>query len=228
MDHEHIRASMANGTADRVVPQWAVGALGEVIHGRRAITAVRHPLGFICLPLWRAGRDGACAHVWTDRFTQASPTTSAMHAHSWDLTSYVLYGRLRNELVNVTDTADNAAHRVFEVHTSPEADHLRRTSRLVRDRSRTVDRHQQGAVYSLPAGVFHQTVVEGETATIALGRHHADGVDLALGGIETPTHRISRFRCDRDETMHVARMVVQRLAESLPPQEKEKQWCHGA
>jgi hypothetical protein len=157
-----------------------------------------------------------------------------MHAHSWDLTSYVLYGQLRNELVDVrelTDRADSAeatAHRVFEVHTGQEADEIRRTPRLVRGRAHATDRHQRGEVYALPAGVFHQTVVERETATIALGSHRPGGVDLALGDVETATHRVSRFHCDRDETARVARMVVERLAESLPPREKEKQCCHGA
>src|SRR5882757_10513589 len=98
MEYNTFHRAMTNGTARWVVPQWACGILGEVARGRTSITAMRHPLGFICIPVERAGDHGVCVHVWSGRLSRTSPTTSAMHAHSWDLISYVLYGSLRNEL----------------------------------------------------------------------------------------------------------------------------------
>src|SRR5262249_7574612 len=141
------------------------------------------------------------------------PTTSKTHAHSWDLTSFVLYGMLGNELVGVTDVRDRATHRVFEVNTRAGYDEIRRTSRLVRRWPGRSEAHCTGGVYTLPAGVFHETVAEGDVATVALGRGRPGAVDLTLGTIGTETHRITRRLCGPEETAHAAALVAERLAD---------------
>jgi hypothetical protein len=210
-------------TDPAAVPRVIAGILGELAQGRGDIRAVRHPLGFICLPLERTGSRGVCVHVWSERLTSANPTTSWTHAHSWDLISFLLYGTLRNELIVVTDARDGATHRVFEVDTRPERDEVRRTPRLVRRRRGTSELHRLGEVYTLPAGVFHETVAFGEVATVALGRGHPGTVDLTLGHIDTPTHRITRPLCDRDETVRAAAVVVDLLANVPQPGHGEHQ-----
>jgi hypothetical protein len=209
--YETIYRAVTSGAAERAVPPWTLDVLGEVAQGRGGIRAVRHPLGFLCLPLERTGERGICVHVWSDRLTHAEPTTSATHAHSWDLVSYVLYGTLRNELIAVTDEPRAPTHRVCEIGSDAEGDEIRQTPRLVRRETRASEVHHQGDVYALPAGVFHETVPEGETATIALGSGRPGAVDLSLGAVHTETHRIRRELCDRDETASVAGMVVERL-----------------
>ena len=173
---------------------------------------MRHPLGFVCIPVDRTGDQGVCVHVWSDSLPSARPTTSTMHAHSWDLISYVLYGSVGNELLNVTDAPDNSAYRVFEVRSGGDVDEVRETPRLVRCEISAMELNRQGDTYTLPAGIFHATAVQGEAATVALGSGRPGTMDLSLGGIDTTTHQVGRQRCDRDETASAARVVTERLS----------------
>lgn len=211
-DYDSFHRAMLNGTAGQAVAQWASGVLGEVGHNRTSVVGVRHPLGFVCLPVKRTDEAGICVHVWSDSLARASPTTSMTHAHSWDLISYVLYGSVRNVRNDVIDDPDEAAYRVFEVRSGGGVDEMRETPRLVRCEIRAVELSHRGDMYSLDAGVFHTTVVQGEAATVALGSSRRGVMDLSLGGIDMKTHRVRRQRCDRDETAHAARVVTERLA----------------
>lgn len=212
---------MLDDPADRDIQRWIADVLGELADGRGDIAAVRHPLGFVCFPLERTGEQGICVHVWSDQLTHAQPTTSKTHAHSWDLISFVLYGSLRNELVGITEAADRPTHRVFEVGSRADGDEIRRTSRLVRRHTQVSELHHRGDVYTLPAGVFHESMPQGETATVALGRGHPGAVDLALGAIDTQTHRVRRQLCDREETAYAAALVAEHLADVPEPRHRE-------
>lgn len=225
--YDTLHRAMLEDPADRAIPRWIAEVLFDVADGRGDIAAVRHPLGFICFPLERTGERGICVHVWSDRLTHARPTTSKTHAHSWDLLSFVLYGSLRNELVGVTDADDRPTHRVFEVGTRPDGDEIRRTPRLVRRHPRASELHRRGEVYSLPAGVFHESKPQGETATVALGRGHPGAVDLTLGAIDTETHRVRRQLCDREETAFAAALVARQVAElaDVPEQRHREDRC---
>ncbi|MCQ0004164.1 hypothetical protein [Actinomadura madurae] len=69
MRYEEIREQIRAGTAARTLPAWAEGVLGEILDGAAAegspAPAVRHPLGFLCLPVERSGDLGVCLHIWT-------------------------------------------------------------------------------------------------------------------------------------------------------------------
>lgn len=219
-DYDSFHRAMLDGTA---VPRWASGVLGEVAQNRTSVVGVQHPLGFMCLPVDRTDEAGICVHVWSDSLPRASPTTSMVHAHSWDLTSYVLYGSVRNELIDVIDTPDEAEYRVFEIRSGEDVDEVRETPRLVRCEIRAAELNHPGDVYSLAAGIFHSTVVRGEAATVALGSSRPGTMDLSLGGINRKTHRVRRPRCDREETAHAARMVTERLAK-ICTVDQEDRW----
>ncbi|MGH3855585.1 MAG: hypothetical protein ACRDR6_19265 [Pseudonocardiaceae bacterium] len=216
--YDNFHRAMHNGTAGRNIPRWASDVLSAVAQNRTSVAGVRHPLGFVCLPLERTGATGVCVHVWSDSLARASPTTSTIHAHSWDLISYVLYGSVRNEVIDVIDVIDaseDAMYRVFEIRSGGDVDEVRETPQLVRCENRAAEVNHLGNIYSLAAGVFHTTVVQGEAATVALGNSRGTR-DLSLGGIDRKTHRVWRQRCDRDETAHAARVVTEQLARSAP------------
>jgi hypothetical protein len=223
MDYDNFHREVLGGTAGQAAPRWASGVLGEIARGGRNVAAMRHPLGFLCIPVDRTGDQGVCVHVWSDSLPSARPTTSTMHAHSWDLISYVLYGSVRNELIDVTDAPDDPDYRVFEVRSGGDVDELRETPRLVRCEIGAAELNRQGDTYTLPAGVFHATAVQGEAATVALGSGRPGTMDLSLGGIDTRTHRVGRQRCDRDETASAARVVTERLA-SIRTLDQEDRW----
>jgi hypothetical protein len=195
-----------------LVSAWAADVLTEIVEGRRPVRAVRHPLGFICLPVERTGEDGVCVHLWQTELAAAASTTSQVHSHSWDLDSYVLFGEVRNEIVEVVDEPVKPTHRVFEVRSRGDVDEICATPRLVRHATGTIEVNRAGESYTLRAGAFHTTVVRADqpAATVALGRGRAGGKDLTLGAIDGHTHIVRRQHCDETETIRAARTVADR------------------
>lgn len=187
---------------------WAL----EAISGD--VRAVRHPLGFVCLPLERDGGEGVCIHLWSDSLAPASSTTSQIHCHSWDLVSHVLYGQVRNVHAVVDDAGPDATHRVFEVVSAADGDRISPTPRTVRHRTGLVESFGPGDTYTLPAGRFHSSVVPegGEAATVALGRGRPGSRDLSLGPLGAGDHHVSRQPLDARETALAVRLIAARLS----------------
>jgi len=224
----------ARAAAGTTVRDWADGTLRAVADGSRPLRAVIHPLGFTCLPVERAGRDGVCVHVWSPSTFGAVPATSAIHAHCWELTSYALAGELENSLMAVADAmpgqrapvavpsppaADrapapaSAVYQVLQVRSQGDIDELRPTQRLVHCRESRRELITAGDTYDVPAGVFHATDVAAEAGavTVALGRM-VDGIaDLSLAPVGTAGHHVRRRRCDPAQTAATARLVLDRL-----------------
>jgi hypothetical protein len=213
MNYASIRTAIDRGEAADVIPQLALAMLREIARGERELAAVRHPLGFLCFPALRENENGVCVHLWTHGVRQTL-TTSPMHAHSWDLTSYVLCGWLRNQHIGVRDSADAPTHRVFEVRSHGDLDELHATDRLVSCWPAADSKHAAGAVYLLAAGDFHATVApdDRDVATVVLSRSRADAADLALGPVHMPSHTFSRSRCGSAETARAARLIADQLA----------------
>lgn len=211
MRYGELSRRLREGSGPPLVADWAGDLLASVASGGRDVPAVRHPLGFLCLPLERSGRLGVCVHVWSPELPPPQAVTSPWHCHSWDLLSLVLYGRIRNEVADVTD--DEAGElKVFEVASSDGVDDLRATGRTVRAVTSDGGTFGTGEVYDLPAGVFHQTVADGEAATVALGAERTGGQDLSLGPPDLPAHRMRRLPSPAAETSRLAGRAAQLLA----------------
>jgi len=206
--------AIEHGVAGRIT-EWAYTVLDDVASGRRSVAAVRHPLGFLCLPVHRHGDEGICIHVWGRRWSPATLTTSPAHCHSWELLSWVLAGQLHNQIVRVIDDRESPTHRVFAVASSAAGDMIRTTDRLVRHEIETTSTHRARQRYRLSAGVFHQTVVPDDeelVATIALGRTMVGVSDQSLGGLDTADHRVRREQCDARDTIEAAAAVRDAVA----------------
>jgi hypothetical protein len=216
MNYETIDQAIRSGAAAREVPALCLPTLAEIANGSVPIRAIRHPLGFICLPVQRKGSLGVCVHLWTTELSQVIPTTSGVHSHSWDLASFVLYGAIGNTFIHVTDDAREGTHRVFKVYSMGDSDEMKATSRLVRYGAGQRHVARAGSAYYLPAGNFHESSLgaDAEAATVVLGR--VGGVsDLSLGHPELPTHRIVRQHCGQQETAETARIVLRKLRNSV-------------
>ncbi|MEU0335365.1 hypothetical protein [Streptomyces sp. NPDC006193] len=218
MDYPALeRAARRHASAELI--RHAVAELDRIASGRRALRAVRHPLGFVCLPLLRDGHDGVCVHLFGTPDAVPDRSAPQVHCHSWDLTSTVLYGRLGNRRVDVHHDPGAPTHRVFEVHSDPSGvDELRPTERLVRCRPGAEQTSARGQTYALPAGEFHTSVVpDGRpTATLVLGRTLPGRVDLSLGPLSAPGHRMVRRTCDASRTARIARAALRRIHEPEP------------
>jgi len=192
------------------VRERALQAVLHVAEGTSALRAVRHPLGFLCFPIERHHLGGVCVHVWSPELPGAAPTTSEIHAHSWDLVSFVLHRELWNERVTIVD--GESAYRVFEVHSDDgDRDELRATSRLIGCRVLTRDLSPRGSTYALEAGRFHQTIAT-EATTIAVGISHRECHDLRLGPVDCGTHIVRRRQCDQQASVAAARIVTAQLS----------------
>jgi hypothetical protein len=216
--YEEIREEIRAGTAARTLPAWAGeildGILEDAAAGRSPLPAVRHPLGFLCLPVERSGDLGVCLHIWTPEVSPAPSTTSPVHCHSWDLLSFVLYGTLRNVRMDVGDAAGGTGQQIFEVISRDGVDELRATGRAVDCSPGRSSTHSTGESYTLPAGVFHSTLIENgmDAATVALGRQSPGGGDLSLGPLDGSTHRVHRSRSDHGDAVRALRRSARRIA----------------
>ncbi|GHE07581.1 hypothetical protein [Streptomyces alanosinicus] len=218
MDYPALeRAARRHAAAELI--RHAESELDRIVSGRAALRAIRHPLGFVCLPVLRDGDDGVCVHVFGTPDAEPDHSVPQVHCHSWDLTSTVLYGRLDNRRVDVHDDPGEPTHRVFEVLSDPSGvDELRPTPRLVRLRPGARQSSARGQSYTLPAGEFHTSVVpDGRpTATLVLGRTLPGRVDLSLGPPSAPGHRMVRRTCDATQTARIARAALRRIHEPEP------------
>jgi hypothetical protein len=236
----------ARAAAGRTVRDWAAGTLRAVADGRKPLRAVIHPLGFTCLPVERAGRDGVCVHVWSPQAVTAAPAAPAVHAHSWELTSYALAGELENRLMTVADAfpgqrepaarlplparpglepvpaleplSASAVYQVLRVRSEGDVDELNPTRQLVHCHEARREHVTAGDTYGVPAGVFHVTSVapQADVVTVALGRM-IDGVeDLALAPPGASSHQVRRRRRDEARTALTARLVLDRLEGPWP------------
>ena len=63
MDYDNFHREVLGGTAGQAAPRWASGVLGEIARGGRNVAAMRHPLGFLCIPVDRTGDQGAVSYT---------------------------------------------------------------------------------------------------------------------------------------------------------------------
>ncbi|WP_246530683.1 hypothetical protein [Streptomyces bathyalis] len=226
MDYDELEHALRDGSAAHVPREAVAGILGEIASGHRELRAVRHPLGFLCLPVVRDGERGVCVHLFGGGSAAGEPAAAGMHAHSWELLSHVLYGHVSNVPVRVTEPASapapgpaagpspGATHRVFEVHSAPDGtDELRPTERLVRSEPGPEHTSTGGETYTLAAGEFHSTVVRnGEpAATLVLGRTLPGRRDLFLGPVHGPARRTVRRLCGAEDTRRTVRAALRRV-----------------
>ncbi|MDI5964120.1 hypothetical protein POF50_033235 [Streptomyces sp. SL13] len=191
-----------------------VSVLDDIVARRCELAAVLHPLGFLCLPLVREPGWGVCIHVWTSRFPARRPTTSGIHAHSWDLESFVLYGVLGNAVFDVAPAGTAGTYQLLEVVSRSDGDEILPTGRRVSCTEVSRDLISSGEVYRLPTGVLHETFLgaDPEAATLVLAQTQ-DLPDRVLGPVDLCAHVVTRQRCTADDTRAVARMVRDRLVD---------------
>ncbi|CAM4063024.1 hypothetical protein NONI108955_06795 [Nocardia ninae] len=225
-EYARVRTLIGSDATGAAVRRWARDVLAGVVDGSSELTAVRHPLGFLCFPAWRGGGLGICVHVWTEGVRDDS-TTSKVHAHSWDLLSTVLYGTVGNEIIEIDSAPARPTHRLFEIQSTADGDLVRATQRLVSYRTRSREYFHSGEVYTLPNGAFHVSDVHGEAATVVLGEDNRDRPDLSLGTIATSDHWVHRTLCTPTETRRAAHTVLAHLRDQPLPKQLENR-CERA
>ncbi|MET7768991.1 hypothetical protein [Nocardia sp. NPDC005366] len=220
-DYARLRTLMTSDATRLGVYGWVRDYLAGVVAGDVDADAVRHPLGFLCFPAWRDGVLGICVHVWVDG-ARACPTTSPIHAHSWDLLSLVLYGAVANEIIEVSGPPTTPTHRIFEIHSDSDGDLVRATPGAVGYRVRSRQVFGRGEIYTLPRGVFHVSDVRGPAATVVLGEYRPGCPDRSLGTLTTEDHWVHRISCATRESVHAAQLVLDRMADQAASRDLEE------
>lgn len=187
--------------------------LAEIHSGARVPPAVRHPLGFTCVQLYRSTAWGLCMHVWESGQAPITLTTSPIHSHSWDLSSQVFCGQLENIEVQVRDSPSSPTHRILEITSSGGTDRINPTDRLVcRTHAESVW-IEAGENYTLPAGTFHMSRpgADGLTATIVLAENRDASPELVLGRLDSQHHVVARWHNSVADLRQMARAALRDL-----------------
>src|SRR6266545_8040326 len=217
---QQLFSLLRTGGGPGLLHQRAVALVQEIAAGRARFPAVRHPLGFIYAPLFREWPWTLRLHIWLHDAPRPQLTTSPIHDHTWQLTSFVVCGELENRVIQVDDVVD-PTHRIFEIRGAGSDDFLRPTERLVSFRCSSAERVKQGCRYVMAARQFHFTEVAGDvtTATIVLAERQTTTPERSLGPLDMPKHHMTRAHCSSDEFAEAAQMVLGALAEAKTPAE---------
>ncbi len=210
------KADTSSAHATRIA-EWAVRMLADP--GRRP-AAVAHPLGFLCFPLSsRETALGVCVHVWLPQLPPGDLLTTPIHAHSWDLLSYILVGSVGNERVRTTRApAAEASHRIYRVHSSDGGDEVLPTDEFVHCEREAPRYAGAGQTYRLPGGQFHATAVADGTAaaTVLIAKRLPGGRDRALGPVRVPPPGVSPAAPRRAADPGLSSLALEILLDQIP------------
>lgn len=182
---------------------WGIDLLWRTRRGAVDLPfpAVRHPLGFLCLPLHRSHPSGLCLHIWPGRADGSGREAGGtIHAHSWTMTSLVLVGEVVNERIDVR--ADGCpTHQILRVSRVGKIDALVPTGRRVAARIAARERLAESGRCTLAAGEFHRTTlpVAHRPVTLVLGEHRPRIRDYVLSGLRAKGHMAVRRACRSDD-----------------------------
>ncbi|GLX47440.1 hypothetical protein Shyhy01_03900 [Streptomyces hygroscopicus subsp. hygroscopicus] len=203
-----LRALLASGTADERLGRGCAEILRDIARGRLTPRGLRHPLGFLYVPLDRRPDSVLRLHLWPRRPWWSTLTTSPYHMHAWRLVSYVHRGAVRNTTVEVRAAADgDAEYRVFDIDGEGERDLLVPSEETVAVSSRATSTVRAGGLYGLDVGTFHCTsLLEGTAAvTLALVDRVPGARERALGPCGLGRHSTLRATAPADELRRFAR-----------------------
>ena len=175
---------------------------------------ISHPLGFLCMPIYRSDAVGLCVHIWMRDAPAARPTTSGMHLHTWDLHSHILAGGIRNSRIEVSPEDTEPSHRIFDVvSTDKDVDTIKRTERTVTYRTIDSTDYHAGQTYTVDSFDFHEAAVlyPNFTATAVLAQDWGDEPQQTLGRLDGDSHVVHRERCAAVD----ARRAGTRLLDSI-------------
>jgi hypothetical protein len=182
--------------------------LAPVMTGERALAAIKHPLGFVCLPVLREAANGVCVHIWPPTPLAATGSAANVHCHSWHLLSFVLEGTIHNQLCDVVDAA-SGPYRVCVVNSMGTVDEIVPTSRRVDVKAAEPMACHAGECYEIPAGQFHTSprLSRDGAVTVVLGHQDSRAVNQTLADPDATLASHVRERLGADETRAIVRTL---------------------
>jgi hypothetical protein len=127
--------------------------------------AVEHVLGFAQLRLGSYRGRLVRIHLWNTLGSGRYHSDGDVHSHMWPLRSYVLGGRVENEVFDVTRCPDGPGE-IYEVQYSQGGSHRVRLETRVTLGTRKTERLERGMRYDVGAEDFHSSKVGQESVTL--------------------------------------------------------------
>jgi hypothetical protein len=228
VDPGGIAAAIRAGTGHDAIRSQVVGLLREMAVGSADRPVVKHPLGFLCLPIHRQAEFGLCLHVWLEPGLAVQPaqplTTLPVHYHTWNLYSHVLHGLVRNLRVRVLpDTGaghreaghvdGGPAYRVFEVTSAGDVDEIRPTPETVTWQVDGSQQYRAGDRYLVRPRDYHQSAAPDPrpAVTVMLSEGWTPQPQHVLGDLDLPAHTVSRQACSAAEAGVVVDTLLRHL-----------------
>jgi hypothetical protein len=165
--------------------QWVRRFLEQIAKGERAPAAKLHPLGFHCVPVYRADDFGLCVHGWLPGRQRETSPTSDMHMHTFDMISMVLHGTVVNRELDLVDEG-SARYRIFEIRKDggENVDVFTDTGLDTAVRGHEPIKISTGEKYAIRGGVYHsadETVRSQDfTVTLMLAQNWDDSPQRTL------------------------------------------------
>lgn len=161
-----------------------------------------HPLGFVMARVSEPEPDTVLrVHVWHPQLRRPQEPLWPIHDHTYDLTSCVLVGALRNIVYN---TYVGAESRIYAVEYQRDRSSLAATSTTANVRSAHAQEVCAGDTYSVRASALHATEVDsGETVVTTLVTRTIGGQARVIGPADGPESlsydrsHLDRAECDR-------------------------------
>lgn len=188
----------------------------EIVSNLDRIPATAHPLGFIHFDLALVSKQSPGTmvrlHIWDRRLTSPDDAGN-IHDHTWELTSLVMLGSLRDKNFVPVHDSDGSFRgtRVIYGQTNEFEDAGRFQLRAQSDSV-----HRAGAVYSIPSRIVHESDPIGQpTVTLVIGTPDENAATLGplilSRGAIAPKGTPSRRPVSKAE----AELVLRDVAKSL-------------
>lgn len=169
--------------------------------------AVWHPLGCLYVEMARGPLTSVRLHVWGLEEGEYRSSGLRLHAHDFDLDSFVATGVMTEDTYAVDD-GEPLTHSVYEIEYHDRVNVLRRTGRAVRSVVAHTRRIETAERYAVPAGVFHQArpAAPGITLTLVAARRRRALRNQVLGPLNgPPSIATERIPCPPEQLAHVLR-----------------------
>lgn len=208
-----VRRTLAAGTPSGGVRRWALDLLAHIARATEPVAAVQHPLGFVCIPAYRAESWGLCLHIWSAAHSDFS-ASATIHSHSWDMASQVLCGHLDNHIIGIKPAVSDATHRILRITSVGRLDIIEPTDQIVRCDRPDITGIDAGLSYGLAARKYHRSVPQASalTATAVLGENRHQPPELALGALDSTLRTETRPKCTPAVLRDIAQSAVDEIA----------------
>jgi hypothetical protein len=174
--HEKL-TSLVNLLKSRSPYQEIIIQLGsllkELLSSSESVRKSWHPLGFLMIDLGSISNlETVRLHIWSDDIRSTQKPSWLIHNHNWSFTSYILCGKITNQVYKINRNYNIPSNRIYEVIYVGKKSHLIATDKLVNYALISEQEFTKAGNYSLQFREFHSTFVEDRTfaATLVISK----------------------------------------------------------